>query len=480
MKKILSAVLAVCMLVSACLVLTACDEVSARKVRKDPAGTISEAFENALSQFFGDDAGAQKTLEKALKKGSVDIKLASDVLMGGELTEINEILYLDEKNNAFVSDTKLVYGGHRYKATLWGDKEGLTVKSASVLGSDDSLNLNFDSFIKYFPESPFFDALHEMLGLPDDDAETVVKAVEALRDAMNGKAPLLSDEDAKRLPEIFNQRVESAKIEDESGKKFNAVIVSYRVDNEKISEAYDLIMDVFGESESEEDTEKPTLGYDVKADVFITINAKTNAVSTVKVRADVTPPVNPITLESETVMTELLLTFDEKQISLTGKVKAGGKLYTLDAGIEKKQSGNKITYDAHASFKTGNVRMDVLEVSCVYNRKSSELTLQGSVALDEHNSVDVTVTATYTASKSEVAFDLGTVKVAAAGETLFAFEEEDELRISVKPLDEIPAPDADAIDVVTMDEDDLNDLLTGFFESDVGVLISQMLFGTMM
>lgn len=478
MKKILSAVLAVCMLVSACLVLTACDEVSARKVRKDPAGTISEAFENALSQFFGDDAGAQKTLEKALKKGSVDIKLASDVLMGGELTEINEILYLDEKNNAFVSDTKLVYGGHRYKATLWGDKEGLTVKSASVLGSDDSLNLNFDSFIKYFPESPFFDALHEMLGLPDDDAETVVKAVEALRDAMNGKAPLLSDEDAKRLPEIFNQRVESAKLEDESGKEFNAVVVSYKVDNEKISEAYVLIEKTFAGEESE--VEAIALPYEVEADVYITINAKTNAVSTVKVRADVTPPVNPITLESETVMTELLLTFDEKQISLTGKVKAGGKLYTLDAGIEKKQSGNKITYDAHASFKTGNVRMDVLEVSCVYNRKSGELTLQGSVALDEHNSVDVTVTATYTVSKSEVAFDLGTVKVAAAGETLFAFEEEDELRISVKPLDEIPAPDADAIDVVTMDEDDLNDLLTGFFESDVGMLISQMLFGTMM
>ena len=482
MKKILSAVLAVCMLASACFTLTACSGVSARTVEKDPVGTISEALGNALSAFFGDDAGAEKTLEKARKKGSLDITLASKDLMGGDLTEVNEIIYLDQKNNAFVSDTKVVYDGHRYKATVWGDKENLVFKSASVLGSDDALKVNFDSFTKYFAESALFDYLHANLGVTDEDAEEVVGFVEQLRGLMQGNVGTLTEKETKQLTqqiaEVFGQSVTTEQVEDENGKSAKHVVVRYKVNNDKISEAYALIEKAFVGEESE--VEEIALSCEVEADVYIYINTKTNAVSSVKVRADITMPTNPITLESDTVQTDLTLAFSEKQITLTGKVKADNVLYSVDAGIEKSQSGNKVTYDTHASFKTGNVRIEVLELSCSYDKKTGELAVSGSVALDEQDSIDVSLTATYTANKNEVVFELGTVKVKDGEEILFAFTEDDELRIVVKPLDEIPAPDGDAVDVVTMDKDELDELFKGIGKSDVAALLMQILLGGLM
>lgn len=484
MKKILSVVLAVCMLATACLSLTACSSVSVKKVKKDPVGTISTAFENAFAEFFEDDAGAEKILKKARKKGSVDILLASNDLMGGDLTEINEVIYLDQKNNAFVSDTKVIYDGHRYKATLWGNEDSLIFKSASILGTDDALSLNFDSFIKDFPESELFDYLDDLLGLTDENAEDIVAVVDALRGVMNGQLGTLSDKEADKLilqlADIFKQNVETEKTEDENGKKVNNIIVSYKVDNKKIDKAYELIVETFGDLGSDESVDELDLPVDIEADIFITINAKTNTVSTVKVRADISP-IDTWTGEAgDPIQADLLCTFTEENITLTGKVKVDGSVYTVDAGIEKAKSGDKVIYDVYASFKTGNIRIEILDLSCAYNKKTGELTIDGSVALDEDESIDVELTATYTANKTEVVFDLGTIKVSDGGEVLFSFKKDDDLRIVIRPLEEIPAPDSNAIDIVTMDEDAVEDLFEGIAGSDAVALIMQLVFSGLM
>lgn len=480
MKKILSATLVLCMLATACLSLVACNKVSKRDIKKDPVGTISEAFENALSQFFGDDAGAEKTLEKAFEKGSVNITLASGTLMGGELTEINETLYVNEKNGAFVSDTKLVYDGHRYKATLWGDKTGLTFQSASILGSDDALRLDFDTFIKYFSESSLFDYLYKYLGFTEDDAAATVSAVERLRGLIDEKKATVSEKDMEKLiqklADVFSQKVDDEKIEDENGKEVKSIVVTYKVDNERIAEAYALIMDVFAESETGEGVTAPVLEYDLEADVFIHINAKTNTLSSMKVRADMTP-VSPETgVRGETIMAEGELSFTAEKIQLTGKAKIGKTLYTLDAGVDKQTSGHKVTYDAWASIKTGNVRLDVLEATCTYHKKTGDLTLQGTVALNEADSITFSASANYTAGKTEVVFDLGTVQITESGEEIFSFGEEDTLRVVIKPLDEIPTPDGDGVDIVAMDEAEVADLFRGLAESDIARLVMQFLF----
>lgn len=484
MKKILSVFLAVCMLATMCLSLAACSSVSVKKVEKDPAGTISTAFENALSDFFEDDAGAEKVLKKVRKKGSVDILVASNDLMGGGLTEINEVIYLDQKKNAFVSDTKVIYDGHRYKATVWGDKEGLTFKSASIFGTDDALSINFDSFINDFSDSELFDYLHELLGLTDDHAEDIVALVESLRGVMEGQPGALSEKEADKLiqdlAEIFKQTVESEEIENANGKKVDGIVVSYKVDNKKINKAYELLVETFNDLDTDEEVEDLELPYDIEADIFITINAKTNTVSTVKVRADVAP-IDPWTGEvGDTIKADLLCTFTEEKISLTGKVKMDGVLYTLDAGIEKAKSGDNVSYNAYASFKTGNVRIEVLDLSCVYNKKTGDLTIDGSIAIDENNSINMAVTATYTVNKTEIVFELGSVRILDGEDVMFSFKEDDDLRIVIKSLDEIPTPDSNAVDIVTMDRDEVGDLFTDIGNSDVVALIMQFLMSGLM
>ena len=154
--------------------------------------------------------------------------------------------------------------------------------------------------------------------------------------------------------------------------------------------------------------------------------------------------------------------------------------YTVDAGIDKAKSGDKVIYDVYASFKTGNVRIEILDLSCAYNKKTGELTIDGSIALDQNDSIDVELTATYTANKTEVVFELGTVQVMDGEDVMFSFKQDDDLRIVIKPLEEIPAPDSNATDIVTMNEDELDALFVDIGNSDVVALIMEILFSGLM
>ncbi len=491
MKKILSAVLILCMLASSCLLLTSCGEKNGKDADVGMVETLSAAFKNTLLAFFGDDAGTGGILKSAGQKGAVNIQLKSDTLMGGDLTEIDETLYMDEKNSAYVLDTKLVYDGHKYKATLWADKNGLTFEGASILGSDDVLSLDFDSFVKYFSESALFDHLYADFGVSDEDAARIVNAVEQLRGVIDESQTVMSegeiDKLAKKIGSVFHQVIDMEQIEDENGDEINVLTLTYKVDNEKIAAARRLVLEATLDKGQTDGTDTPEAlrtaleeeisAFDamlnVEADVFIYIDLRNGTISEMRLRTDIEPLTDALEELTDTLQLDLTWCFGADEISLSGKGKMGNTRYTLDAGVVKEQTGSRVNYSAWAYVKNGNVRIDILDASCAYNKKSGVLTLEGVLALNEYESVEFDAEATYKANKNEVVFELIAANITAANESVLAFGEEDTFRITIQPTKEIPRVETDATDIVRMDEDEVKDL----FESISGSVIGKKILG---
>ncbi len=497
MKKIVSLVLILCMLASSCLMLASCSGTSERDVKKDPAGTISDAVNNAMSDFMEDEAGAGKVLEKALKKGSVGITLSSESLMGGKLTEINEVIYTDQKKNAFVSDTKLIYDGHKYQATLWGDKEGVTFKSASFLGTDDALRLDFNTFIKQFPESALFDYLYDTIGLSDEDATRIVDMVKNVRDLIDEEKAALSDKETDKLIKdivaIFEQTVDTQKIENEEGKKNDTIVVSYKVDNDKLIKAIQLLADTAVKEglivtddtpeEFREDLDEQLKDFDsamdISAEILVYIDAKSGTLKTIEFSANVKQFFDLEETAASTLKIEGALTFAANEIALKVEIRGGEEKHTLNAAIEKKKSGNKVTYETHVTVKQGNVQLELLEATCTYNTKSGALHLGGTVAVGSEDSIEFELDATYTVSKNEIVFELDTVEITGEADFTFGKDEDDQFRVVIKVLDEIPTPDTDAVDIVKMDAKEWEDLFESIAKSDISKMFSEILYGIM-
>ena len=105
MRKFLSLALAVCLLVSSCLILGSCSQVNEEKMKKDPASVLSTAMENTTAQFFKDTANINPIIAKAMKSGSLSVSLEAELLKEANIGKITETIYMNEKDKKFVSDT---------------------------------------------------------------------------------------------------------------------------------------------------------------------------------------------------------------------------------------------------------------------------------------------------------------------------------------------------------------------------------------
>ena len=110
MKRFLSLILALCLIATGMLSLSACGHVTKRDLTKDPYTTLNSALQNTLSAFFTDDAGIGKILEKAQKKGSMGVALKSEELLSTPAS-LSATIYTDAKKNLSMTDISLDYLG---------------------------------------------------------------------------------------------------------------------------------------------------------------------------------------------------------------------------------------------------------------------------------------------------------------------------------------------------------------------------------
>ncbi len=477
MKKRFASLLVLVLPVLCALLLTSCSGVTEKKAAKDPLGILSSALEQSFTDFFSGGADAREVVEKAVKKGSFNLILATDELADNRLNEIDETLYFDQKNDTVVSDTRLTVAGTSYRATVWGDKNSIAIKSESLFGNKNTLLLTFDRFIAEFEDSAL-----KTVGFSDKETQKLLEAMEYLRRSMDEKDPVIPEKDAEKLIKeictILGQEVSTEEVAIGDASEAKHIVMTYTLDTEAVEGLCDLYLrvvkdyDIPAEDASETvESIKEELGdrngkWEYVCKFYL--NAKSGALARLDVEA-VDPTVVSDSATDIGLDASLSLVFTEDALTLTGTVKTDGEEYTVDAKAEKTAKGDKTTYAFTATASRGNIDIKLLNLTYTYDAKSGAMTLVGSVAVDEQDRVELDIAATCKVTKKEVNFTVDSAVFTYGKEELFEFKKDraNELSLVVKVLDEIPAMDEGATNIMDMNKGDWEKLLDDFEKSDV-------------
>ncbi len=504
MKKIMSVILILCMLASSCAILTACDAVSEKKVEKDPVTSVATALENSLSAFFTDEIGAEKVLEKAQKKGSYSLTFAcedlfEEILGNNDLSEIREVIYADAKDDTYVSDTFVTYGGKEYNATVWADKTGIALKSEAILGNDDTLRLVYETFLEKFEDSDLYEYILEKSGVSEDDidddaAEEIKNTISGMIESIQGlldekKAPMTEKEQetfVKEVCRILNQSITTVEMAGSNGKESEHIAVEYVLDNEAFADLCDFIVETSEEfelmTEDEIDDMKASVDdaidmlnetYAMEIVATFYINAKENTMTSVTVDGEMLAQDSTDTDDewdfyvAQDIEFDVELSFGKSEILLDGSVEYGGTEYSIELTVAKETADGVTTYDLDAKVDYGNLSFKLLDAEYTYNKETGDITLEGKVSLGEASSMEFVLEANCVATKNELTFKLEGLEVESGNEILFKMSRGDELTLVIK-----------AEDIMDMKTEDWEKLEEDFKNSELGKLLFPPLSGT--
>ncbi len=471
MKKILSLVLVLAMLASSCMLLASCAKVSEKKAAADPFGVIANAFEISLSDFFTETKKVNDVIGKASKKGACNLVVATDLLDDGKLLQLDETLYIDTKKSAAVSESKITSGGKTYRYTVWADKEGLAVQSESLFGIKDTLSLNFDRFIEEFDKS----ALNKMLGLSSSLTQMLTDTVKTVSSSFDEKAPLIPEEEAEemvqKIYEILNQKITAEKIAIGDAKEADHIVISYTLTPECILEFCELAIDMADKHEislGNYDAQKleeslaaakkmlQNVG-DLELNMIFYIQAKSGALS----QMDLELNYRPADKKMENTSADVSVIFSEDQLSVVGNVYEGKEKYELDAAMTKATKGDKTTYEINAEATAGNVHIDLLNATYVYNKKSGNMEIDGKLSLNRADSITFDLDANLNIEKKSFTFSVESLNLRDSDEELLDFKKDrnNELSLTLKTIDELPALDEDAKDIMDVSREEWTNIL---------------------
>lgn len=420
MKRSLSLILVLCMLLAACFAFSSCGKVTPKDVEKNAQATMSEAMDNTTSEFFGDDIGLKEMVKSALKSGSVTLAFEGKENDIGLDLNVSETLYCNAKDKEYVSDTTVTFDGETLNALVYVDKNGVALNSPSVLGSNKTLLLNPATLASGL-EGSF---LSEMLfggDRSDEDMDQIV----SLLGTINNEYQKFFDKDAKEnreeeLNEIYallGQTVAKESIDD-----VDCVAITYTITNSTVKAVADkLLADMELDAEMKEElktefdeaieelNENATLNLTVK----ICIGQKSNKVEKITVGGTV------VILEDqpETIEINAELVFGETEIKLTGSILSPDLKGNADVTLKKETKGDNIVYSLVVNAGDGKgASVNALNVTYTYNKGNGAFVLAADVYSDGDERVGASVNGTVTVNKDNAKLEITSVTV--DGETV--------------------------------------------------------------
>lgn len=481
MKKIVSSLLVLCLLVTGCLFFTSCGKVKAADLEENPQAVLNEAMKNTTSDFFEGDAKTGKVVKEALETGALTLSFASDDLMGGALTKISETIYMDAKNGKAVSDTLVTMGGEDLTARIFFDKEGLALNSEAILGSDKTLGINLTSFSEKFANS----ALVELFRIDRMTAQEIADTVAELKDQW-----MMNKEESKAKTETLlndiyaamKQEASEEKIELPNGKKVKCVVASYTLSNETIRAALDKAMaDLDEESKKSlnEMLDEVFASLELNLTEKIYINTKTNKAIKETVTGTVTTEIVEYdergveTKKKETATLNMEVLFTDTEISVSIDVTGIEEPASAKLALTKEKDGGKTTYKASFDVTEEGKTTNQLTASYSFNKDDGKIELALDM-LDEEEEGDGKRWTAKLTGKLETTDNM--VKLTVDSATIGSITATFEAVISFQTGVEIPAKPEGVLDVVELTQEDWMKIMVEFQTSKLGkVLMGGML-----
>ncbi len=480
MKKLLSVLLVVAMLVTSCLFLGSCNKVKAKDIEKNPSAALNEAMDNATGDFFKKDEAAQKVFDAAAKKGAYTIIFEAKDGMLGEISKISETVYV-ENNEKFVSDTAVTISGQELAARIFMDKNGYIVTGEDLFGDSTALALNYTTLATKLKDSALAEMLQGM-GMEDADVDEMVKMLTKVQETVGKTA----EENEAKLETLMNeiyvlmgQTVADESHENAEGKKTKYSVVTYTLDNAKLQAIMTKLVDEYiaGALDAEtlasmkkdiEESMKDAPAINLTAKLYI--NRKANVVEKLTVDGKITSEEDG---EKEEATVALTLTFGETEIALNGNVNANKQNVTVDVKLTKEEKDGGVTYKlaANAGMKSeGGVNADInLANLTVARAKDGAVSITADIYQDEDSRIKLEVGGKLEITKDEVKLTVNSVKM--DGESLGNFT----LTLSAKAVSEIPAAPANTTDVVDMDQAAWEAIAGKIMNSKLGKLLEEIM-----
>ena len=490
MKRFLSLILALCLIATGMLSLSACSHVTKRDLTKDPYTTLNSALQNTLSAFFTDDAGIGKILEKAQKKGSMGVALKSEELLSTPLS-LDTTVYIDAKKNLSMTDISLDYLGKDISAFLWSDKDGVGLKSESLLGTTDALRLNYASFEEKFEDS----GLYKLLGMDGAVAGSPLSILKQAMETMQTSTKKLEDEGrdlVNRVFEALDQSVAKENVTTADGKEVSHLVTTLSLTDANLRAVCEIIKEELNAEESFTSEEKESWSnqldeiadeLDEEMDLNITLKIyvlpKKNRITKITLEGKLTssfgvtdalPFGEGSSAASTTVELDATLDFSATEIALDVDMIVGERDVSFDVAIVKDSSKKSVTYELSATAGLLSVTVDLLNATFTYEKSTGDITLELDVMQTESSRNKITVGANLKVEKNAFALSLSSAKL---GNKTINFGKQNVISITVKALDTLPSIPNKSKDVMNLTENEWMEII-----EHIGTLFVQRLSGT--
>ncbi len=500
MKKLLTVLLILATLITCIFLFSSCDSVSKWEMEKNPNQTLNGALEKSLSNFFSDESGFNKVLQKAENKGKYTISFESNDLMGGELTKISETLYTDKKNNQAVSKTQIVYNGEKFSATLYGKNDNLALQSESLFGNDTTLLLNSKTFLKDFDDS----GLVEYLALDSETVDQVLSFYESLLE----DSKLEDKEKKEKIDKMYNdiyammdQTVSREMVEGPDGRDRYYIVTTYSIENKNAKEICEYLFEMYlEEMEAYDDTNAETIEkefdefidefddhieIEIEAKVYIDAFEGTLYMATFEGEVVILESNNVVESFNDTTgeyMTDVVGT-KETYLEIDGKFKITDDQISLkcdlsiesdaeeqeiefEAELNKEVKKGNVTYDLLVTIGTDSVNVEFIDAVYEYEKDGDiKITIKlpkEVVGESTPNKIIIEGNAKVERESAKIKFD--TVKY---GDERIEFD----LIFTVEAVDNIPEFPEEAEDIVDVSKKEWEDIVTKIMNSDIGNLI---------
>ena len=500
MKKLLALLLVLSMVLVCSVALVSCNQpkdddddeqndaakeeenkkvVTAADFDEDATKALGIALSNAMAQFFGDGAKAEKVLESALNGGSAQITFESDSLLG-DVTKISETLYMNANDKKAVSDTVVTYDGEDYSGRVFVTEKGLMFNSASVLGSDKTLALNVDTFFDSFASSAA--AEYVFGGEVPEELDEILAEVKSIYDAL-----LQESENNEEFSKKFQQiHVDFDMAVTEEG---DNIVVSYTFSNKTIQKAaYDIVDIAFDEMEN--NAALKAVLYEVIAvsgasidemrdeltaeldDVFadmdesvkinlaskVTIAKETSAIVAAELTGDCSNPKPEADDEITKFDVDLQLAFGAEEIAIKLDVVTDNVDETALGGelkVAKTDAKDTLTYDAtvtayYVEDGVEELNDEVLNATFTYDKASGDFELSAQAGVEDET-VTFGLTGNYKVDEKTISLAINSV-------TANAYSVNFDLNIVVKAKDAMPETPGNALDVVALNKAQIEEI----------------------
>ncbi len=464
MKRFLTLMLTVSLLLTSCVMLSSCDSgITKKDFEENPQEALAEAVQNTGAAFFADDMQILPVLQETMKKGKLSVVFESQDLMGGALTKIGETLYFDEADQKLVSDTLLTVSGEDMTARVFLEKTKLAFNSSALLGSDKTFFVDLQALFDQLKEEGILDEMPDAAGEAGAQANTLMTELKALLEKI----------DAESVAEIYRllkQEIGTEKLALTDGGEAACITVSYTLNNETVKAVIEYVIEMIEDGTLKTEAKEEFLEVygefdaNVKLNMIAKtfVNSKTNQVEKISLEGELANPEDA----EEKIPVSLTVTFSETQILAAFRTEEENEAITAEIKQTKEEKDGKTVYTASVSGGSGSVTVNVLTFTYTYEKSTGNVVLKLDVMSeeveDERQIIELTGNVKVDQKSAKIAFtSLKFNSVTVTFNLTFAFE----------TVDEIPAVPADAKDIMALTEDEAADLLTQIEQSPLGSLL---------